>query len=108
MSQLFVRPPSDVTTDEYFGGCPNCGGVDLILNVSSNHWGICDEHLNCWWIGSNLFSSWREESEAEWAANSNHLSQYQIVEPIYPPDDTASAGTAPANDNLEVSDSDPF
>lgn len=54
-------PPAD----DHFGTCPECGGHDGYLNAGSAHWFICHEHRVRWAAGSGLFSSWRDESEAE-------------------------------------------
>ena len=67
----------------YFGGCPECGGDDGCLNVGRNHWFKCDEHKTTWWVGSNLFSFWREETEADWQLNADRLDGHRIVKPIY-------------------------
>lgn len=73
---------SDITTDEYFGGCPHCGQTDGYLNVSRNHWFVCDEHKVTWRVGSNLFSSWRDESDTDWKRNAMKLARYRQVEPL--------------------------
>jgi hypothetical protein len=49
----------------YFGLCPTCHKTDGYLNVGRSHWFVCDEHRTKWCAGANLFSSWREETEAE-------------------------------------------
>jgi hypothetical protein len=48
-----------------FGGCPQCGGTDGIVNIGRSHWLHCSEHKVKWWVGSNLFDSWRHETEEE-------------------------------------------
>ncbi len=78
-----------VTTDQYFGGCPHCGGNDGYMNVGSEHWFRCDEHRTNWKAGSNLFSGWRNEDETIWRENEYRLAEYQTVEPIYPPQQSA-------------------
>ena len=75
---------SKITTDEYFGGCPECGNSDGYLNVGRNHWMTCDEHRTTWPIGANLFSSWHDETEADWQRNEAKLKTYRVVDPIYP------------------------
>jgi hypothetical protein len=75
---------TEITTDEYFGGCPHCGQYSNCLNVNRSHWMMCDEHRVRWWIGSNLFSSWRHEDEVTWAKNILVLEEYSEVEPIFP------------------------
>lgn len=80
-----VQLPKEVTTAEYFGGCPKCGKTDGYMNVGPNHWSICDEHKTSWCIGSNLFSGWRDETEHDFERNAKRLkAEYTVVEPIYP------------------------
>ena len=67
---------------DYFGGCPRCGRNDGYRNIGSNHWFICHRHLTKWWVGSNLFSCWKEETQAEWFRNGCLLTRYRIVEPV--------------------------
>ena len=52
-------------SDHYFGGCPECGDQDGYTNVGRSHWIFCIAHRTKWCIGANLFSSWRDETEAE-------------------------------------------
>jgi hypothetical protein len=75
-----------VTTDEYFGGCPRCGKNDGYLNVGRWHWFYCAEHKTKWCAGSNLFSSWQNEAEEdqERVYNKVGLGEFAEVEPIYP------------------------
>ena len=75
---------SKITTDEYFGGCPECGNSDGHLNVGRNHWAVCDEHRTTWPIGANLFSSWHDETETDWQRNEAKLKTYRVVNPIFP------------------------
>jgi hypothetical protein len=74
--------PGQIVVDDYFGGCPSCGRNDGCLNVYKDHWFICHKHKMRWSPGSNLFSGWREETEATWAANDALLSGYHEVTPI--------------------------
>ena len=71
-----------VTTEEYFGGCPHCGGYDYCRNIGRAHWMCCDTHKTKWCIGENLFSSWREEDEETWRATEYLLSNYMEVVPL--------------------------
>ncbi len=87
-----ARP--NVTTDAYFGGCPVCGETTGNLNVGRDHWFICDKHRTKWCIGSNLFSSWRDETEAEWQRNAEKLAGYRAVNPIYKSGTMDSPGAA--------------
>lgn len=72
-----------ITTDEPFGGCPECGGSDGYINAGQDHWSVCDTHRTKWWIGSNLFSSWRYESEREKAESAIKLARYREVGPVW-------------------------
>lgn len=76
------RPP--VTTDEYFGGCPECGRNDGYYNVRSDHWFKCDTHRTRWLVGSRLFSSWFDEGESDWTLNMWRYGEYREVEPLAP------------------------
>jgi len=49
----------------YFGLCPVCHKTDGSLNVGRSHWFYCKEHKKCWCAGSNVFSSWRDQTEQE-------------------------------------------
>lgn len=69
--------------EEMFGGCPECGSSDGYLNVGRDHWFKCDEHESRWHAGSNLFSSWHEESEEVWEKNASLLVGYREVESVY-------------------------
>jgi hypothetical protein len=76
-----------VTTTNYFGGCPTCGGCDGYLNLRRDHWMVCHACKTRWVIGANLFSSWRDETEADWERNYLLLSGYRQVKPIRPAND---------------------
>jgi hypothetical protein len=51
--------------DGYFGLCPVCRKTDGFVNVHSSHLFICKEHKKYWLVGSNLFSCWKDQTEAE-------------------------------------------
>lgn len=42
---------------------------------------VCEEHKIAWYIGSNLFSEWRNESPRYWVINKYTLSQCTIIDP---------------------------
>ena len=71
-----------VTTTHRFGGCPECGDQDGYVNVGRSHWIVCDPHRTKWWVGENLFSSWRDEDEETWRKNKVMLAGYREVEPV--------------------------
>jgi hypothetical protein len=85
-----------VTTKEYFGGCPECGRTDGYVNAGAGHWNICCAHKNMWCFGTNLFSDWKGETEAEqiriW--NELGLDDFREVKPIYPPETETLNGPA--------------
>jgi hypothetical protein len=68
----------------YFGLCPACRAHDGYLNVGPEHVFVCDVHRTKWHIGSNLFSSWQDETEAEWDANAMRLTGYTEIVPVRP------------------------
>jgi hypothetical protein len=49
----------------HFGGCPQCGDNDGFINVGSSHWMLCKAHKVKWFVGANLFDSWKHQNEAE-------------------------------------------
>jgi ssDNA-binding Zn-finger/Zn-ribbon topoisomerase 1 len=49
----------------YFGVCPKCHKTDGYINIGRGHWFYCKEHKNRWFVGENLFSTWRDQSEEE-------------------------------------------
>ena len=58
------RGPVIVNANPYDGSCPHCGDADGMLNVGPDHWVVCRAHKTKWRIGSNLYSSWREDRNA--------------------------------------------
>jgi hypothetical protein len=73
-----------ITTDNYFGGCPRCGGNDGYYNIGKGHWFVCDRCKTVWLFGSNIFSTWRDEDEDTWRRNHRRIADYEEVEPIHP------------------------
>lgn len=67
----------------HFGGCPECGSQGAYLNIGRDHWVYCETHKVKWNVGSNLFSSWRHESESDWQANRMILANFRGVSPRY-------------------------
>lgn len=66
-----------------FGLCPKCRRTDGYLNVGRVHFGICHRHRVKWKIGYNLFSGWRDESEATWQKNVYRLATYRLVQALH-------------------------
>jgi hypothetical protein len=73
--------------DGHFGVCPHCHKTDGFINIGRCHWMFCREHRSTWCIGSNLFSSWRSETEGEQLAQYEALDfdKYETVEPYFHP-----------------------
>ena len=72
--------------DDHFGVCPTCGKTDGYLNIGSRHWFVCHAHRVRWCVGSNLFSSWRDETKEQWQANADRIEDYQEIEPAPGPE----------------------
>ena len=67
-------------TDEHcFGHCPFPKHENYYLNIGRGHWMVCDKCKITWMIGANLFSSWRQENETIWRANSERIKEYKVV-----------------------------
>lgn len=75
------------TKDNYFGVCPVCGWTDGYLNDGPDHWFVCDEDLTKWYIGTNLFSDWKEETDQQRQHSKHLLSGYVRVQPVRLPQD---------------------
>jgi len=71
--------------DDHLGFCPECGsaGYPFYVNVGKNIFMLCPIHKCGWWAGHGLFSSWEEETEADWARNRALLAEYRKVEPAH-------------------------
>src|SRR5579863_4829145 len=80
-----INQTSTMQPDYYFGACPHCEQTDGYVNAGRDHWYICKEHRVMWWVGSNLFSGWRDETEEEqrrvW--NENGIGHFTVIEPVY-------------------------
>ncbi len=57
----FLDPRGDLNE----GVCPTCKKNDGYLNMGKGHWFYCEEHRVRWFFGSNLFSTWKLETEDE-------------------------------------------
>jgi hypothetical protein len=89
---------NEVTTDNYFGGCPQCGQGPY-LNIRKSHYGVCETHKVYWPIGSGLFSSWYEEDQEVWDKNAKMLEGFTQIKPIYPADHLANLGPEKNNNS---------
>jgi hypothetical protein len=66
-----------------FGVCPICGKSDRYLNAGRTQVFYCAEHKKSWCAGSNIFSSWRFETEDEQRRKWNEvgLDTFERVDP---------------------------
>ena len=51
-----------------------------LFNIGRGHFVACDQCRTCIHVGSNLMSSWRQESEAIWRRNNDSVRDYELVE----------------------------
>jgi len=73
--------PEERHPEHFDDGCPACGSIGRkFLNIGRDHWKYSEKHGLKWNIGSNIFSSWREETEDDWARNEEVLMRCREVE----------------------------
>jgi hypothetical protein len=89
-----VFPQEGITTDEYFGGCPLCGGNDDVYHVGKGHWFVCHAHQTIWVGGINIFSIAKTQTEAEQRELWKQVEHYRDAQPVYPCDATPPASRA--------------
>ena len=59
---------------------PDCEHLNAsYVNIGRNHWGYCDECKRKWNWGSNILSSWRNETEEDWKRNEEFLQGYTLA-----------------------------
>jgi len=73
-----------IKVDRYFGGCPTCGGNDGYVNAGKGHFFFCREHRVSWFAGSNLFDSWREQTETEQREEYKQIEGFERIEEPLP------------------------
>ncbi len=61
------------------GGCLICGRNDGFVNVAEHHWSYCLTHRTMWWAGSNMFSSWKYETDEEQRAAFAEIESFAIL-----------------------------
>ncbi len=66
-----------------WGNCPQCGEEPGYVNIGKVHFMVCNGCRTHWCIGANLFSSWRDETEEDWAKNGKLLDDCLPVHSIY-------------------------
>lgn len=70
--------------ESHFGVCPRCKKRGELLNVERSHFFACHKHRCYWYVGFNLFLSWKKETWASWEKNDKLLRTYKPVEPFHP------------------------
>ena len=82
--------------DDYCGLCPKCVaefGIPAngypFVNCGSAHWFFCELHRVMWCFGCNIFSSWKDQTEAEQEEIfiSLGLETFEHVKPAHQPTD---------------------
>jgi hypothetical protein len=74
-----MQNSTKITCINYFGGCPHCGGADGPVGLHKDNWFVCHEHRVRWYVGSNLFSCWRDRTEDERHAEWCEVEDYEPV-----------------------------
>jgi len=62
------------------GKCPQCFSKVKVLNIGRNHYCYCEQCKIKYLEGNNLYSSWREESKADWERNAVFLSKFKLID----------------------------
>lgn len=50
------------------------------INLQKAHFFICRRCKVSWFLGANLFDSWRRETPADWERNERLLSEFRVIE----------------------------
>jgi hypothetical protein len=90
-----------ITVTDYFGGCPKCGRNDGLFNAGRAHWFVCHEHKVTWTVGTNLFSGWRDETEAEQREKWRRIEDYEDVKGGFLPEGVWSRDAVAQEEELE-------
>jgi hypothetical protein len=56
------------------------GHETRLFNIGRAHFVACDACRTYVWVGSNLMSGWRQESEEVWQQNKRSIRGYRMVE----------------------------
>jgi hypothetical protein len=81
-----VEKEKKMASAGYFGLCPICKKTDSYVNIGRSQWFFCEEHRVRWCIGSDVFSSWRYETESAQQSHCERIGfdEFTDVEPFYP------------------------
>ena len=61
------------TMPDHFGSCPECGDSGRYINIGQGHWFYCERHRVRWFVGANLFSTWRLQTREKQEAAYDNL-----------------------------------
>lgn len=83
------------TEPHFLHGCPECPvsrGPEDIYNAGKGHRAACHTHKTTWFLGSNLFSSWRYETEQGQRDRYREIEDYASFDRVLadPPEDVLS------------------
>ena len=82
MRKIILNLARRLSLEEYHFGACYCGNTGDCFNVGRSHWYCCDKCKTVWYVGSNLFSGWREENQEIWDKNVKEHAQYEEIDPI--------------------------
>ncbi len=71
-----------LSASNHFGDCPKCKKNDGHLNVGRDHWYYCKRHQVKWFVGSNIFPDWLDETFDTWRQNEALLECFMEIEPL--------------------------
>lgn len=93
---------TDTTLETHFGTCPECHETDGYISVGRGHWFYCSTHRTRWFVGENLFDSWKHETEEEQRARYDELGfdTFRDVAAFHP----ATENTAHARDLIDMAE----
>lgn len=69
-----------IQLEYYFGTC-SCGKEPKYFNYERTNWMYCSKCKEMWLLGSNIFTSWRNENKKIWKVNYEKHKKYKIIEP---------------------------
>jgi hypothetical protein len=86
--------------EEYWGVCPVCHLSPQWLNIGAGHWCYCPQHRLRWFVGANLFSPWKYETEEEQKTKYDALNVGHFTNVKDLPRASDQAGDGPNVDDL--------
>jgi hypothetical protein len=63
------------------GECPQCHSVgNGFRNYGKHNWVTCERCRVGWYVGYNLFSTWKQETKEDWERNGEYLSGFKLID----------------------------